>query len=87
MLASPTMALTFGSGQSTGTFGPLCKTPVTMTANITGMNGFAAPTGNVTLALRGTHPGLHPAYIITVQTVRPCLRHQLSTAPMAIIGA
>ena len=69
VLALPTVGLTFGSGQSIGTFGPLCKAPVTAIATVTGVTGFATPTGNVTLSLRGIHPGLHPAYTITVQTV------------------
>ncbi len=70
VLAPATVALTFGSGQSVGTFGQLCKTPVTAIANVTGVTGYATPTGNVTLALKASDVSLHPAYTITVQTVR-----------------
>ena len=69
VLATPSVALTFGNNQTIGTFGAFCKDPVTATATVTGVTGFAAPTGNVTLSLRAIHPGLHPAYTITVQTV------------------
>ena len=87
VLASPTVALTFGSGQSIGTFGPSCKNPVAATASVTGVTGFATPTGNVTLSLRAMHPGLHPAYTITVQTVRSPFASQLSIAPVALSDA
>ena len=71
MLASPAVALTFGNGQSVATFGPLCKAAVTATASVTGVSGFAAPTGNVTLSLQAIQqPGVQPAYTITMQTVR-----------------
>ena len=70
VLATPAVALTFGNNQTVGTFGAFCKDPVTATATVTGVTGFATPTGNVTLSLRAIHPGLHPAYTITVQTVR-----------------
>ena len=78
VLATPTVGLTFGNNQTIGTFGPTCKMPVTASATVTGVTGFATPTGNVTLSLRAMHPGLHPAYTITVQTVRP-LSFQLSS--------
>lgn len=80
VLAPPTVALTFGNGQTIGTFGPLCKAPVTATATVTGVTGFATPTGNVTLLLQAINPGLHPANTIIVQTVRPLLLRPLFTA-------
>ncbi len=80
MLAPATVALTFGSGQSVGTFGPLCKTPVTATATVTGVTGYATPSGNVTLTLKAADLSLHPAYTITVQTVRlPFLSHNFAS--------